>query len=93
MAAGVLALPWRVLTVARRVLTSTFGALEAVPRMAEAIDELRETLKALERLTTFAAGELPEVVYQLEGIRAELGAIERRLAGEAALSPESPRTG
>jgi hypothetical protein len=90
---GVLALPWRVLTVARRVLTSTVDALEAVPRMAEAIDELRETLKVLERLTTFAAGELPEVVYQLEGIRAELGAIERRLAGEAALSPESPRTG
>jgi hypothetical protein len=105
----VLALPRRVFTVAHRVLTATFDVLEAVPRIAEAVDELRATIKLLERLATFAAEELPEVVYQLEAIRGELAVIERRLAAGSptavngtavgavgavnAVNPESPRTG
>jgi prefoldin subunit 5 len=60
---------------------STVEAIEAVPRIAEAMNELQEAIKHVERLATFATGELPEIVYQLEAIRGQLTALEQRLAG------------
>jgi prefoldin subunit 5 len=95
----VLAIPRRVLTVAHQLLMSTVEAIEAVPRIAEAMNELREALKNVERLATFAAEELPEIVYQLEAIRGQLTALEQRLAGwvepdranSGPLTPESPQ--
>ncbi|MFD6070377.1 MULTISPECIES: hypothetical protein [Amycolatopsis] len=64
--------------VARHVLVSTWEAVEAVPKIAAALDDVRATLKHSERLATFAAGELPEIVYQLEEIKARLEKLETR---------------
>jgi len=74
-----LKVPRSVLTVVHRGLTSTFEAIDAIPRIAAAMDELREAIKHVERLATFAAEELPEVVYQLEAIRTQLTSLEERL--------------
>ncbi len=75
---AVFAIPGQLTAVARRVLVSTFEAVEAVPRIAAALDDVRATLKHSERLATFAAGELPEIVYQLEEIKARLEKLESR---------------
>ncbi|OXM64335.1 MULTISPECIES: hypothetical protein [Amycolatopsis] len=81
------ALPRRLTNAAVRTLTS-------LPRIATALTELRDAAKHLERLATFAAEELPEIVYQLEGIREQLTAIENRLGGrDGEVSPAAPRTG
>jgi hypothetical protein len=96
-----LKVPRSVLTVVHRGLTSTFEAIDAIPRIAAAMDELREAIKHVERLATFAAEELPEVVYQLEAIRTQLTSLEERLTGNSELAGsngstitrESPRTG
>ncbi|MFI9454202.1 hypothetical protein [Amycolatopsis sp. NPDC052450] len=70
------AVPRQLTAVARRVLVSTLEAVEAVPRIAAALDDVRATLKHSERLATFAAGELPEIVYQLEEIKTRLEKLE-----------------
>lgn len=79
----------------------TVRALTSLPRIATAVAELRDVAKHLERLATFAAEELPEIVYQLEGIRDQLAAIEHRLGGRngqegvpaTTVSPAARRTG
>ncbi|PRX46136.1 hypothetical protein B0I33_108283 [Prauserella shujinwangii] len=78
---------------ARRTGRAVAAVAEAVPRIAHLLAELRETGRQLERLATFAAQELPEIVYQLEAIRDQLTAIERRLAAGAVpvVTPGSPR--
>lgn len=81
---------------ARRARERTAAAFEALPQIAVLLGELRETGAQLEQLTTFAAQELPEIVYQLEAVRGELRAIERRLnavAAETPVIPATPRTG
>ncbi|MFC3450562.1 hypothetical protein [Amycolatopsis speibonae] len=82
---AVFAVPRQLTAVARRLLVSTLEAVEAVPGIAAALDDVRATLKHSERLATFAAGELPEIVYQLEEIKTRLEKLEA--------SPASPRTG
>ncbi|MFF5988749.1 hypothetical protein [Prauserella flavalba] len=92
MFGSALARPLRALDTA---LGTGRAAIEALPRIASLLGDLRETGKQLERLSVFAAQELPEIVYQLEAVRAQLTAIERRLtaADERTVTPESPRTG
>jgi hypothetical protein len=93
---AVLALPRMVVGTAFRAARATLEALEALPRIAGAIEDLRDATRHVERLATFAAGELPEVVYQLESVREQLRALERRLTGEKEepeVSRASPRSG
>lgn len=72
-----LALPRRLFRAAR----TTVKAVQSLPRLTAVLVELRDAAKQIERLATFAAQELPEVVYQLENVREQLAAIEQRLAG------------
>jgi hypothetical protein len=83
------------LALSRRITRAALHTMMAVPRIAVVLTELRDAVRHLERLATFAAEELPEVVYQLEHVRAQLAAIERRLgtAGERAEGREAGRTG
>ena len=89
-----LALPRRLSRAAR----TTVHALWSLPRLTTVLAELRDAVRQLERLATFAAQELPELVYQLEGVREQLAAIERRLAAQSngqpgEVSPGARRTG
>ncbi|PXY23677.1 hypothetical protein DI005_24310 [Prauserella sp. PE36] len=97
MFGSALASPRRVLDTALRAGRAAHAAIEALPRIAALLGDLRETGEQLERLSVFAAQELPEIVYQLEAMRAQLTAIERRLttpgADGQAVTPGSPRTG
>ncbi|MEC3976730.1 hypothetical protein [Amycolatopsis sp. H20-H5] len=74
----VFGVPRRVAGRTLHVLRTAFEALESIPRIASAVDELRASLRQCERLATFAAGELPELVYQLEQIRERLDELDRR---------------
>ncbi|HVW44761.1 MAG TPA: hypothetical protein VHC18_25780 [Amycolatopsis sp.] len=69
-----------------RAARVTLRAMQSVPRLSAVLAELRDAVQQIERLATFAAQELPEVVYQLEAMREQLAAIERRL-GNAAAQP------
>lgn len=62
----------------RRLTRVALNAVRTVPRLGTVLTELRDAARQIERLATFAAQELPEVVYQLELIRGQLAAIERR---------------
>ncbi|MBK1788101.1 hypothetical protein [Prauserella cavernicola] len=94
MLGSALAHPRRALDTALTAARTAGSALEALPRIALLLTDLRETAAQLERLTVFAAQELPEIVYQLEAVRTQLSAIERRLAGDGEeLTPESTRNG
>ena len=82
-----------------RAARVTAKAVRSAPRLGVVLVELRDAVKQIERLATFAAQELPEVVYQLEAMREQLAAIERRLAtatttenGRSA-SPDERRSG
>ncbi|MEV5301239.1 hypothetical protein [Amycolatopsis methanolica] len=78
----------------RRRTKAVAGTFTSLPRIATALTELRDAAKHLERLATFAAEELPEIVYQLEGIREQLARIEDRLGGRnGEVSPAARRTG
>ncbi|MFC4002375.1 hypothetical protein ACFS2C_05225 [Prauserella oleivorans] len=81
------------LALVRRTTGAVCGALATLPRLTTVLADLRETAAQLERLATFAAAELPEIVYQLEAVRAQLIAIERQLAGESTVTPATPRNG
>lgn len=86
--------PRTALAAARRAGCSVRSAVAALPRIATLLGELTETGRQLERLSTFAAGELPEIVHQLEGMRQQLSAIERRLdAAAVTVTQGSRRTG
>ncbi|TNC22218.1 hypothetical protein [Amycolatopsis alkalitolerans] len=85
-----LALPRRLSRFAR----TTFKAVQSLPRLTTVLTELRDAVKQLERLATFAAEELTEVVYQLERVREQLAEIERRMPGAAgSRNGEVTRTG
>lgn len=75
--------PRRLVRGALRVVTATAGAVEALPRIAAALEDVRATLHHIERLAAYIAQEVPELVYQLEQLR----------EADADLSRESPRTG
>ncbi len=75
--------PRRVLRGALRVVTATVQAVESLPRIAAALDDVRATLHHVERLAAYIAQEVPELVYQLEQLR----------EADEELSRESPRTG
>ncbi|WP_328610528.1 hypothetical protein OG943_15815 [Amycolatopsis sp. NBC_00345] len=70
----VLAGPRLALHLTRRIFAAGLGAAEAVPRIAAALDEMRATLRQLERLLAYVAEEVPELAYQVEQIRARLDA-------------------
>ncbi|HEY3469126.1 MAG TPA: hypothetical protein VGL47_28610 [Amycolatopsis sp.] len=73
--------PRQVVRGALRVVTATVQAVESLPRIAAALEDVRATLHQVERLAAYIAQEVPELVYQLEQLR------------EEDLSRESPRTG
>ncbi|GAA3832466.1 MULTISPECIES: hypothetical protein [Amycolatopsis] len=78
----------------RRLTKAVARTVTSLPRIATALTELRDAAKHLERLATFAAEELPEIVYQLEGIREQLSRIEDRLGGRnGEITPAARRTG
>jgi hypothetical protein len=81
-----------------RAAHTTLKAVTSLPRLMVVLVELRDAVKQIERLATFAAQELPEMIYQLEGVRAQLTAIEQRLGAGTGLngrepSRDEPRTG
>ncbi|SFK57757.1 MULTISPECIES: hypothetical protein [Amycolatopsis] len=80
-----LALPRRLSRAAR----TAAHAVWSLPRLTVVLAELRDAVKQIERLVTFATQELPELVYQLEQVREQLAAIERRLAAQG--NGEPPR--
>jgi hypothetical protein len=65
------------------MVTATVQAVESLPRIAAALEDVRTTLHHVERLAAYIAQEVPELVYQLEQLRKE----------DEELSRESPRTG
>ncbi|MEU8635825.1 hypothetical protein AB0C38_26970 [Amycolatopsis sp. NPDC048633] len=75
--------PRQVVRGALRLVTATVQAVESLPRIAAALEDVRATLHHVERLAAYIAQEVPELVYQLEQLRE---------AGDE-LSRESPRTG
>ncbi|MDT7801441.1 MAG: hypothetical protein QOI78_4874 [Actinomycetota bacterium] len=75
--------PRQVVRGALRLFTATVQAVESLPRIAAALDDVRATLHQVERLTAYVAQEVPELVYQLEQLREP----------DEELSRESPRTG
>ncbi|WP_328454328.1 MULTISPECIES: hypothetical protein [unclassified Amycolatopsis] len=80
---SVFAGPRQLVRGALRLVTATVQAVESIPRIAIALDDVRATLHQVERLTAYIAQEVPELVYQLEQLREP----------DAELSRESPRTG
>ncbi|MGW3992020.1 hypothetical protein ACWEF6_00905 [Amycolatopsis sp. NPDC004772] len=66
-----------------RVFTATVQAVESLPRIAAALEDVRSTLQHVERLAGYVAQELPELAYQLEQLR----------EADDAVSPASPRSG
>jgi hypothetical protein len=72
---------------ALRVVTATVQAVESLPRIASALEDVRATLRHVERLAGYIAQELPELVYQLEQLR------EGGADLDEDVSRESPRTG
>jgi hypothetical protein len=75
--------PRQVVRGALRLVTATVQAVESLPRIAAALEDVRTTLHHVERLAAYIAQEVPELVYQLEQLRQE----------DEELSRESPRTG
>lgn len=82
---------------AARLTRDTSQAMLALPRIARALEQLvpagvalrqlndlRGTIRRLEQLGNFVAEELPEAVYQLEELRAQLSTIDRRLVSLSA---------
>jgi hypothetical protein len=77
--------PRQVVRCALRLVTATVQAVESIPRIATALEDVRATLHQVERLAAYIAQEVPELVYQLEQLRAA--------EQDEKLSPTSPRTG
>jgi len=72
-----------------RIARQTLRAVPRFPPVLKVLGELRDGIKHIERLATFAAEELPEVVYQLEKIREQLASIERNLGRADQTGPEA----
>jgi hypothetical protein len=79
--------PRQVVRGALRLVTATVQAVESLPRIAAALEDVRATLRHVERLAGYIAQELPELVYQLEQLR------EGGADLDEDVSRESPRTG
>jgi hypothetical protein len=77
--------PRQVVRGALRLFTATVQAVESIPRIATALEDVRATLHQVERLAAYIAQEVPELVYQLEQLR--------EADEDEELSPRSPRTG
>jgi hypothetical protein len=77
--------PRQVVRGALRLFTATVQAVESIPRIATALEDVRATLHQVERLAAYIAQEVPELVYQLEQLR--------EADEDEELSPTSPRTG
>jgi hypothetical protein len=77
--------PRQVVRGALRLCTATVQAVESIPRIATALEDVRATLHQVERLAAYIAQEVPELVYQLEQLR--------EADEDEELSPTSPRTG
>ncbi|QRP49226.1 hypothetical protein [Amycolatopsis sp. FDAARGOS 1241] len=77
----------------RRLFAALLEAAEAVPRIATALDDVRKTLRQLERLLTYVAGELPELAHKVEQIRTRVDGMEDPAAEEARVTPASRRSG
>lgn len=80
---SVLACPRQFVRGVLRLVTATVQAVESIPRIATALDDVRATLHQVERLTAYIAQEVPELVYQLEQLREP----------DSDVSRESPRSG
>lgn len=78
--------------VIRSAARTTYRAARGIPLLGAVLTELRDSAKHLERLAVYATQELPEIVYQLERVRDQLAAIERRLADLPAEPPHKPET-
>ncbi|GAA3565109.1 hypothetical protein GCM10022222_56070 [Amycolatopsis ultiminotia] len=76
MFAAVLAGPRVTVHLLRRLFAATLEAAESVPRIATALDDIRATVRHLERLLTYVAEELPELSDHLDRIRARLDGLE-----------------
>ncbi|WP_406633608.1 hypothetical protein [Amycolatopsis sp. WGS_07] len=76
MFSAALACPRVTVHLIRRLFASVLEAAETVPRIATALDEVRATLRHLERLLTYVAEELPELTDHLDHIRARVAALE-----------------
>lgn len=75
-----LVVPRRLTRIVRAASRTTWRAARGIPLLATVLSELRDSAKHLERLAVYATQELPEIVYQLERVRDQLAAIERRLS-------------
>ncbi|WP_033293535.1 hypothetical protein [Amycolatopsis jejuensis] len=78
MFSAVLAGPRVTVHLVRRLFASVLKAAETVPRIATAVDDVRATLRQIERLLTYVAEELPELTDQLDRIRARVDGLEER---------------
>lgn len=78
-----LAPPRHLTRFVRAGVRTTLRVTRSLPQLTTLLAELRDVARVIERLATYAAQELPEVVYQLERVREQLTAIERKL-------PEAP---
>ncbi|MBB4683212.1 hypothetical protein [Amycolatopsis jiangsuensis] len=76
MFAAVLAGPRVTVHLVRRLFAAGLEAAESVPRIATTLDEVRATLRHLERLLTYVAQELPELSDQLDRIRARVDGLD-----------------
>ncbi|TCP46294.1 hypothetical protein EV191_11491 [Tamaricihabitans halophyticus] len=87
-----LTLPWALGAAGLAAVRAAGELVLALPRIARALEQLapagpalsqladlRGTVQRLEQLGNFLAEELPEAVFQLEGLRARLSAVERQL--------------
>lgn len=78
MFTAVLAGPRVTVHLVRRLFAAALEAAESVPRIATALDDVRATLRQLERLLTYVAEELPELSDQLDRIRARVDGLEQQ---------------
>ncbi|MGW4489957.1 hypothetical protein ACWEOE_39820 [Amycolatopsis sp. NPDC004368] len=90
MFSAVLAGPRVTVHLIRRLFAALLEAAEAVPRIASALEDVRVTLRHLERLLTYVAEELPELADQVEQIRARVDGLD---TAENRVSPTSRRSG
>ncbi|WIX75728.1 hypothetical protein QRX50_30105 [Amycolatopsis carbonis] len=91
MFSAVLAGPQVTVHLVRRLFAAVLEAAEAVPRIASALDDVRATLRHLERLLAYVAEELPDLADQVEQIRARVDGIEQ--VSKDPVTPASRRSG
>ncbi|MEV0068776.1 MULTISPECIES: hypothetical protein [unclassified Amycolatopsis] len=95
MFSAVLAGPRVTVHLVRRLFAALLEAAEAVPRIASALDDVRATLRHLERLLAYVAEELPDLADQVEQIRARVDSTEEtsKCSVPPAVTPASRRSG